>query len=119
VGQFFVGLLIGAVWSPCVGPAFGSALALAASADTRLIGILSIASFGVGVSVPLLMIAYSTRSFVFKRERIARINRVAQPLFGMTLVSFGLAVLTGYDKVFEAAALEFVPEWMARWMSAV
>src|SRR5581483_6349004 len=31
-GQFAVGFLLGAVWSPCSGPAFGAAIALAAQA---------------------------------------------------------------------------------------
>ena len=34
-GQFGLGLLLGAVWSPCVGPTLGAASILAAKGDTR------------------------------------------------------------------------------------
>ncbi len=33
VGQFGVGVLLGAVWSPCVGPTLGAALLLAAQGE--------------------------------------------------------------------------------------
>src|SRR5688572_101989 len=33
-GQFFVGALLGGVWSPCVGPTLGAALGLATRSDT-------------------------------------------------------------------------------------
>jgi cytochrome c biogenesis protein CcdA len=60
-GQFSVGLLLGAVWSPCAGPVLGAASALASQGrhlgEVALVMIL----FGMGAASPLLAIGMLSR----------------------------------------------------------
>ena len=49
--QFFIGVLLGAVWSPCVGPTLGGAIGLAASGSGLGQATLIMLCFGLGVSV--------------------------------------------------------------------
>src|SRR5713101_10145012 len=52
--QFGIGALLGAVWSPCVGPTLGAASLLAAQGrDLPQVGITMLA-FGLGAALPLL-----------------------------------------------------------------
>ncbi len=113
-GQFVVGLLIGAVWSPCIGPAFGSALALAATSSGRGSGITSIIAFAIGLTTPILMIAYGVRQFVLKKEVIRTLNRYMKPILGVAMIGLGLAVLLGLDKKFETVVINWMPEWLLR-----
>lgn len=65
-GQFFVGLLLGAVWSPCVGPTLGAASVLAAQ-GTNLGGVaLTMLMFGIGAALPLLMLGMLSREAMLK-----------------------------------------------------
>ena len=51
-GQFGLGLLLGAVWSPCVGPTLGAASVLAAKGEDLLQVALTMLAFGVGAALP-------------------------------------------------------------------
>ena len=55
-GQFVLGLLLGVVWSPCVGPTLGAASVLAAQGhDLARVAAVMLA-FGLGTAVPLLAV---------------------------------------------------------------
>ncbi|MGO8916397.1 MAG: cytochrome c biogenesis CcdA family protein, partial [Stellaceae bacterium] len=53
-GQFGIGLLLGAVWSPCVGPTLGAASVLAAQGSSLGRVALTMLAFGIGAAAPLV-----------------------------------------------------------------
>src|SRR5919197_1874396 len=53
-GQFGVGVLLGAVWSPCVGPTLGAASILAAQGEDLPQVAITMLAFGFGAALPLL-----------------------------------------------------------------
>ena len=53
LGQFGVGLLLGAAWSPCVGPTLGAASVLAAQGASLGRVALTMLAFGIGAGRPL------------------------------------------------------------------
>ena len=53
-GQFVVGLLLGVVWTPCVGPTLGAASVLAAQGKNLPAVAAVMAAFGLGSALPLL-----------------------------------------------------------------
>jgi len=52
------------------------------------------------------------RELVRARDFWARTSRIAKPLIGATLVSVGVLVLTGFDKVIEASLTRAMPDWL-------
>ena len=114
-GHFVVGGLLGAIWSPCVGPTLGAASGLAAQADTFGKAAAVSVAFGFGASMPLLAIAYGSRGLVNNRAIHAGL-RVAKPAFGVVLAALGTATLSGADKQIEAAVLDHLPSW---WVTAI
>ncbi len=117
-GQFIVGLLIGAVWSPCIGPAYGSALALAATSGSRLQGIISIITFGIGITTPILIIAYGLRKYTFKKEMIGKVSYYMKYILGVSMIGLGLAILFGLDKAFEEVAVNSMPTWLLKFITS-
>lgn len=108
-GAFLLGGVLGLVWSPCSGPLLGSALTLVASEGGLARGGLILGVFGLGAAIPLVAVAYASRSG-FNRVRdwvMARIERVRHA-FAVLLGMLGVAILMGWDKRLEA--------WMVRWM---
>jgi hypothetical protein len=57
LGQFGVGVLLGAVWSPCVGPTLGAASLLASQGRDLGVVALTMLLFGFGAALPLLLLA--------------------------------------------------------------
>src|SRR5262249_61945279 len=59
--QFWVGVLLGAVWTPCVGPTLGAASLLAAQGRDLPQVAASMLVFGIGAALPLLIIGHLSR----------------------------------------------------------
>src|SRR5215831_1230735 len=51
-GQFALGMLLGAIWSPCSGPTLGAAIGLAAQSGTAGRAAMVTAMFGLGAATP-------------------------------------------------------------------
>lgn len=112
-GQFVVGLLLGAVWSPCVGPTLGAASVLAAQGQRLSEVALTMAVFGVGAALPLLLLGLLSREALLRwRTRIMETGRAAKVALGVLLVLIGLAVLTGLDKAAETVLVDASPDWL-------
>ncbi|HVI29941.1 cytochrome c biogenesis CcdA family protein [Hansschlegelia sp.] len=111
--QFGVGLLLGAVWSPCVGPTLGATSLLAARGERLGEVALTMTAFGLGAAAPLLLIGLLSREALLRwRGRLAAAGRGARAVLGALLVLLGAGVLSGYDKNLEAALLDRSPDWL-------
>ena len=112
-GQFALGVLLGAIWSPCSGPTLGAAIGLAAQSETAGRAAMVMAMFSLGAATPLLALAYGSRqAIVARRKLLARTSRIVKPLMGAALISVGVLVLTGFDKVVEASLTRAMPDWL-------
>ena len=112
-GQFAVGVLLGAVWSPCVGPTLGGAIGLAASGESLGQAAVTMLAFGIGVSTVLMALAYGSRQAVSaRREKLAAWMPWAKPLMGATLLVVGIVVLFHIDRMIEGWLLDRMPVWL-------
>ena len=112
-GQFGVGLLLGAVWSPCVGPTLGAAALLAARGRDLPAVTLTMLVFGLGAGLPLALLGALSRATLLRwRDRMMRLGRGLKAALGLTLVVTGLAILTGLDKTLETVLVEASPDWL-------
>lgn len=112
-GQFLLGLLLGAVWTPCSGPTLGAAIGLATASETatRAAGIMLLFSFGA--TLPLVALAYGSRQALATRKAaLARAGRFGKPLLGGVLVVVGALVAFGVDKLIEARLTALMPDWL-------
>jgi cytochrome c-type biogenesis protein len=112
-GQFLVGLLLGAVWSPCVGPTLGAASLLAAQGENLGQVVLAMVAFGIGAALPLLLIGTLSKTAIQRmRGQLMTIGQRGKALFGILLFLTGLLVVSGLDKRVETALLELSPVWL-------
>jgi cytochrome c biogenesis protein CcdA len=112
-GQFAVGLLLGAVWSPCVGPTLGAASLLAARSENLVAVALTMTAFGVGAALPLLAIGLMSREVLIRwRDRMMSAGRGGKAALGGLLVGLGLLIVSGLDKRVEAALVDLSPAWL-------
>ena len=114
-GQFVVGLMLGAVWSPCVGPTLGAASVLAARAENLALVALTMLAFGIGAALPLLAIGMMSREALTRwRGRLLAAGSGGKMLMGAVLVAIGALILTGLDKRLEAVLVEASPAWLTQ-----
>ena len=112
-GQFTVGLLLGAVWSPCVGPTLGAASLLAAQGKDLAQVALTMLVFGLGAALPLLGLGLLSRRVLMAwRSRMMRAGAGLKAALGIVLALTGLAILTGLDKRLETVLVAASPDWL-------
>ncbi len=88
-----LGLTLGLIWIPCVGPMLSGVLTLVATEGRFSSGILLLAIYSLGFSIPMLVAGYASQTV---RQKLRMIN--AHPLAvrvvgGLILIGFGLAIL--------------------------
>ena len=95
-GQFGVGLLLGMVWSPCVGPTLGAASVLAAQGQDLGQVAVTMGLFGLGGAVPLLLLGLLSRRQLMRwRGTLMRTGGGLKTAFGVVLVVMAGSVLSG------------------------
>src|SRR3954453_17751158 len=114
-GQFGVGLLLGALWSPCVGPTLGAASLLAAQGRDLAHVAITMLVFGLGAALPLLLLGLLSRETLRRwRDRIMSAGKGGKLALGVVLIATGVLVLTGLDKHLEAILVEASPDWLTK-----
>jgi cytochrome c biogenesis protein CcdA len=113
IGQFLLGLLLGAVWSPCVGPTLGAASLMAARGENLTQAMTVMVMFGIGAGAPLVLLgALGRETFLRWRGRLMSAGAGGKTVMGALLGATGLFVLTGLDKIVEAIVVRSMPEWL-------
>jgi len=89
-GQFGLGLLLGAVWSPCVGPTLGAASLLAAKGENLGQVAITMLAFGIGAALPLMLLGFLSREAMQRwKGRIMKAGRGGKTLLGVQLRAVG------------------------------
>ncbi|MFN3145124.1 MAG: cytochrome c biogenesis CcdA family protein [Paracoccaceae bacterium] len=112
-GQFMGGLLLGAVWSPCIGPTLGGAISLASQGESLLRAGAIMAAFALGVSTVIVALGYGARSVIQKRQAWMRALALrARPILGGVFVAVGVGLLLRVHHMLEYWALQTLPAWL-------
>jgi len=112
-GQFLGGLLLGAVWSPCVGPTLGGAISLASQGGSLIWATAIMLAFAAGVATLILGMGYGARALLQRHQALMRrIAEVSRPAMGVIFVATGLAILFKLHHLAEIWALQNLPPWL-------
>jgi cytochrome c biogenesis protein CcdA len=114
-GQFALGLLLGAIWSPCVGPTLGAASVLASQGKDLGAVAATMIVFGIGAALPLVVLGMVSREVLMRwRERLLTAGKGGKYALGALLIAFGVMIVTGFDRVVETALVNASPGWLTR-----
>ena len=112
-GQFLGGMLLGAVWVPCVGPTLGGAIALASTGESLGWATLIMLFFALGISTIILLLAYGTQAAIRNRRDWLRTTATkARPVMGVLFILTGLVLAFGLHKYAEIWLLDNLPYWL-------
>lgn len=112
-GQFGIGVLLGAVWSPCVGPTLGAASVLAAQGKSLGQVAVTMIAFGAGAAAPLAAAGFASRKALARwRDRLIAGGAGAKIALGALMILFGVMIVTGFDKRLESVLVDWSPQWL-------
>lgn len=111
-GHFVGGMLLGAVWSPCIGPTLGGAISLASQGESLFHATAIMITFALGVSTIVIGLGYGAQSVIRKRQAwMRKIAGASRPIMGVAFIAVGAAILFKVHHMLEFWALEYLPAW--------
>ena len=119
-GQAVIGVLLGLVWSPCVGPTLGAATVLASQGENLAMVAVTMAAFGLGMASVLLVLASATRALLARwRGRLMTAGDAGKQVLGGLLMVVGVLIFTGGDKLVEGVLVAASPDWLVDLTTAI
>jgi cytochrome c-type biogenesis protein len=106
VTAFFIGMAFGFGWTPCIGPILAGILAIAATQETLLRGVLLLLVYSLGLGIPFIITGFAIGAFMRFFERYKKFIRAGEVIAGVFLVAIGSLMFFGNLGVL----LKFVPE---------
>jgi cytochrome c biogenesis protein CcdA len=111
--QFLGGILLGGVWSPCIGPTLGAAIAMASQGVNLVRAGAIMAAFALGVATLILLLAYGARHWLRRNmARMRALSERAKPLLGATFILIGLGLWFRVNHIIDAWLIEHLPAWL-------
>lgn len=112
-GQFAVGLVLGMIWSPCVGPTLGAAIVLASQGKDLAGSAALMGLFGVGAALPIVTLGYISHSAMMSiRGRLLQAGRAGKVALGGAMLLIAIATISGGDRRAEAWLVNHSPPWL-------
>jgi cytochrome c-type biogenesis protein len=91
-----LGMALGLVWIPCIGPLLSSVLTMVGTSGQLAKGIVLLGFYSLGLAIPMLVIAYSSHIIQRKLRFIGRHDQLLRYVSGSILLAFGLySILMG------------------------
>ena len=110
-GGLFLGMSLGILWIPCVGPILGSVFSVVAESSAGSgnvsYGMILLLAYSLGVSIPMLVIAYSGKSVSGRVKWFSKRSHFFKKLSGLILILVGLMMLFGIDKYLKILFLPY------------
>ena len=114
-GQFAIGLVLGVVWSPCVGPTLGAAVLLASQGSHLLQVALLMGTFGLGAALPVVALAYVSRGAMMKmRGKLMQASKNGKTILGAIMIALAVMILSGTDQPVETWLVDHSPAWLTK-----
>ena len=89
-----MGLTLGLVWIPCVGPMLAGVLTLVATDGRLSSGIMLLTFYSLGFALPMLLLGYASQAVRLKIKQVNAHPLAIRLFSGILLIAFGLYILT-------------------------
>jgi cytochrome c biogenesis protein CcdA len=116
-GQFFIGLLLGIAWTPCIGPTIGAAITLASKGQQLWHSAIIMLLFAFGATMPVVFMTFlSKKTFLKYKSSLQSSGRYGKTILGILLVVWGVGLFFDLDKHLSAWLLQVMPSWLSAYI---
>jgi thiol-disulfide isomerase/thioredoxin len=108
---FLIGLSIGLLWTPCVGPILASVIALALTGTVTGTAAIITFSYALGTAIPMFAILYGGRNLLLRVPWLLSNTGRIQKAFGIIMVLTAIGLFFNFDRNFQTYILNTFPEY--------
>ena len=110
-GGLLVGLSLGLIWTPCVGPILASVISLALTGSVTGGAFLITLAYALGTALPMLAIMAGGRGLIQKVPWLTRNSARIQQAFGVLMILTAVAIVFNADKKIQTYVAERLPDY--------
>ncbi|MBI5358651.1 cytochrome c biogenesis protein DipZ [Candidatus Amesbacteria bacterium] len=101
---FLIGMSLGLLWTPCVGPILASVISLAIAGTVTLDAFILTLAYSVGTAIPMFVIMSGGQRFIPRSPWI-------QKAFGVIMIITAIGIYFGIDRQFQTFILNKFPNY--------
>lgn len=110
-GGLLIGLSLGLLWTPCVGPILASVISLAITGTVTLNTFIITLAYSLGTSIPMFGIIIGGRKVIQKSQWLVKNTHNIQKIFGVMMIATATAIFFNADRKFQTYILNIFPNY--------
>ena len=110
-GGILIGLSLGLLWTPCVGPILASVISLAITGSVNLDAVFITLAYAIGTAIPMFFIMIAGQTALRKAPWLLTNASHIQKAFGVLMILTALAIFFNLDRKFQTFILNVFPNY--------
>lgn len=110
-GGIIIGLSLGLLWTPCVGPILASVISLAISGTVTFNAVVITLAYALGTAIPMFLIILGGQNVLSRVPWLLKNTGKIQKAFGVVMIMTALGIALGVDRNFQTYILTKFPQY--------
>ncbi|MBU0706994.1 cytochrome c biogenesis protein DipZ [Patescibacteria group bacterium] len=110
-GGVLVGISLGLIWTPCVGPILASVISLALTGSVTGTAFLITLAYSIGTGLPMLAIIFGGRQLLQRVPWLLRNTAIIKKVFGVLMILTSIGIFYNIDRSFQTYILDKFPSY--------
>jgi cytochrome c biogenesis protein CcdA/thiol-disulfide isomerase/thioredoxin len=110
-GGILIGLSLGLLWTPCVGPILASVISLAITGSVNLDAVFITLAYALGTAIPMFFIMIAGQTALRKAPWLLQNSSHIQKAFGILMILTAVAIFFNIDRQFQTFVLNTFPSY--------
>jgi len=106
-----IGLSVGLLWTPCVGPILASVISLAITGTVTLDAFIITFAYALGTAIPMFLIMLGGQNALRRVPWLLVNTANIQKAFGVLMIITALGIFTNVDRKFQTFILDKFPQY--------
>lgn len=111
MGGIVIGLSLGLLWTPCVGPILASVISLALTGTVTAQAFFITCAYALGTAIPMLVIMLAGSTALKKVPWLVRNTTIIQKVFGLIMILTAIGMFFNVDRKFQTYVLQAFPNY--------
>lgn len=110
-GGVLIGLSLGLLWTPCVGPILASVISLAITGSVNFEALLITLAYSIGTAIPMFLIIAGGQNTLRKVPWLLANTAKIQKAFGVLMILTAILIYFNIDRRFQTYILQTFPNY--------
>jgi cytochrome c biogenesis protein CcdA/thiol-disulfide isomerase/thioredoxin len=112
-GGIVIGLSIGILWTPCVGPILASVIALAVTGSVSWDALFITLAYSLGTAIPMFLVIVGGQNLLKNIPGLYSHLGQIQKVFGVVMILTAVGLYFNFDRKFQTLVLNIFPQYGA------